>query len=170
VFHTPAAQQQEVRGTLLLRNVAFEKHALVRFTLDGWQTTSEVSARYVTSLASLPTTVLAGSSGHGGSGAGSVGPRTMGDAAANVGVGYDRFAFTVNLADYGDRLADRTLICAVMYRAAGNEWWDNNAGANYRVGFRRSVGGGASSSTSAGSLERKNLKVFSHSAPGEQNN
>ncbi|KAJ7146459.1 hypothetical protein C8R44DRAFT_15325 [Mycena epipterygia] len=39
-------------GTLLARNAAFEKHLFVRFTLDGWCTTSEVGARWEASLSS----------------------------------------------------------------------------------------------------------------------
>ncbi|KAJ7485777.1 hypothetical protein FB451DRAFT_1230995 [Mycena latifolia] len=34
-----------LRGTLLARNAAFEKHLSVRFTLDAWGTAGEVRAR-----------------------------------------------------------------------------------------------------------------------------
>ena len=39
-----------VEGTVRVRNIAFEKWIAVRFTLDKWQTTSEVTARYKESL------------------------------------------------------------------------------------------------------------------------
>ena len=35
-----------VEGVVRVRNLAFEKWLAVRFTLDKWQTTSEVTARY----------------------------------------------------------------------------------------------------------------------------
>ena len=39
-----------VEGVVRVRNIAFEKWIAVRFTLDKWQTTSEVTARYKESL------------------------------------------------------------------------------------------------------------------------
>ena len=41
-------------GSVLVRNVAYNKTVAIRFTLDDWQTTSEVTAHYVSSLPSLP--------------------------------------------------------------------------------------------------------------------
>ncbi|KAJ7090424.1 putative phosphatase regulatory subunit-domain-containing protein [Mycena belliarum] len=39
-----------VHGEVAVRNLAFDKWVAVRFTLDAWQTTSEVTARYARSL------------------------------------------------------------------------------------------------------------------------
>ena len=39
-----------VKGTVRVRNIAFGKWIAVRFTLDKWQTTSEVTARYKESI------------------------------------------------------------------------------------------------------------------------
>lgn len=36
-------------GSVLVRNVAFQKEVTLRFTLDGWTTVSEVAARYASS-------------------------------------------------------------------------------------------------------------------------
>ena len=39
-----------VEGVVRVRNIAFEKWIAVCFTLDKWQTTTEVTARYKESL------------------------------------------------------------------------------------------------------------------------
>ncbi len=47
-------------------------------------------------------------------------------------------SFTIRLEDYETKLADRTLYLVVRYNpGSGGEYWDNNDGANYRVGFKR---------------------------------
>ena len=49
-------------------------------------------------------------------------------------------SFTIRLEDYEAKLAERTLYLVVRYNpGCGGEWWDNNDGANYRVGFRRAA-------------------------------
>jgi len=42
--------QRTVTGSVRVRNIAYEKWLAVRFTLDWWQTTSEVTARYDRSI------------------------------------------------------------------------------------------------------------------------
>lgn len=42
--------QRTVTGSVRVRNIAYEKWLAVRFTLDWWQTTSEVTARYDKSI------------------------------------------------------------------------------------------------------------------------
>ncbi|KAJ7221551.1 carbohydrate-binding module family 21 protein [Mycena pura] len=48
-----AADRTSVAGTVAVRNLAFDKWVAVRFTLDNWQTTSEVAARYSHSLGAV---------------------------------------------------------------------------------------------------------------------
>ncbi|PIL31271.1 hypothetical protein GSI_05969 [Ganoderma sinense ZZ0214-1] len=134
----PRTRPPTLRGTVLVRNIAFEKVVAVRFTLDDWQTTSEVMCKHVVSLPGLPPPFPR--------------PRTLGDVAGNIatgqpaeddhkegsGLAWDRFSFTIRLEDYESKLSERTLFLVVRYNpGGGGEWWDNNDGANYRTGFRR---------------------------------
>ena len=89
-----------VEGIVRVRNIAFEKWIAVRFTLDKWQTTSEVTARYKESI-----------------------PNGT----------FDRFIFSIKLADVLSRAEEKTLFLAVRYSVAGREIWDNNGGQNYQV-------------------------------------
>jgi hypothetical protein len=41
---------RNVDGTVLVRNIAFEKWVAVRFTYDWWQPTSEFTAKYASSF------------------------------------------------------------------------------------------------------------------------
>jgi len=36
-----------------------------------------------------------------------------------------------------DRLHEKVLLLAAKFVAGGEEWWDNNRGRNYGVGFKR---------------------------------
>ncbi|KIM88242.1 carbohydrate-binding module family 21 protein [Piloderma croceum F 1598] len=97
-------------GIILVLNVAYEKHVAVRFTLDEWQTTIEVRARYVVSVQCLPWEMTHN--------------QTLGDAIG---------------------LQERVLWFVGRYTATGDgggEWWDNNSGLNYRVGFKVAAGKG----------------------------
>ncbi|KAG6375891.1 putative phosphatase regulatory subunit-domain-containing protein [Boletus reticuloceps] len=42
--------QRTITGNVRVRNIAYEKWLAIRFTLDSWQTTSEVTARYDKSI------------------------------------------------------------------------------------------------------------------------
>jgi hypothetical protein len=116
-------QPPSLVGTLVVRNVTYEKYVAVRFTLDDWQTTSEVCARHITTV--LPLDLPS---------------RTLGDAAGVIASKdmWDRFAFTIKLEDYAQKLHERVLWLVARFSTGfgGAEWWDNNNGKNYRVGFK----------------------------------
>lgn len=111
-------------GTLLVRNLAYEKMVAVRFTLDDWQTTSEVSARHLTSLHAFPLSYLVPNS----------------QPVHPTAPQWDRFGFTIRLEDYAANLAKRTLFLVARYIAHPSsgplESWDNNSGQNYKVVFK----------------------------------
>lgn len=98
-----------LRGTVLVRNVAFQKWVAVRFTMDHWQTVSEVSGTHVNHLP----------------------PTTTG------GTGWDRFSFAIKLEDFKRKLDERELLLCIRFSVEGKEWWDANDGNNYRFGFKR---------------------------------
>ncbi|KAG8689339.1 hypothetical protein FRC11_003072, partial [Ceratobasidium sp. 423] len=109
----PPIRPPRLHGTVLVRNVAFAKSIVVRYTTDNWETASEINATY---NSSLPPGIVPGS----------------------IDVPWDKFTFTIKLDDIERSLPDRTLFCVVKYDAHGvGEWWDNNQGQNYRVEFER---------------------------------
>ena len=135
---TSLTTKPSLTGSILVRNLAFEKHVAIRFTLDDWQTVSEVGAHYVNSLSLLPSEILPLSSSP-----------SPADPSSCRERGWDRFTFTIRLEDHVYSLSTRTLWLAARYRidsmypvpgssqyGPGGEWWDNNGGRNYRVGFR----------------------------------
>lgn len=90
-----------VLGRVRLRNIAYVKTLVVRFTFDSWQTTSEVVGHYHDSPS----------------------------------WDFDRFSFTIKLDDLLARIEEKTLVLAVRYSVAGQDFWDNNSGQNYIVKF-----------------------------------
>ena len=122
----PPARPPVLRGTILVRNIVFEKNVGVRFTLDEWTTVSEVLATYTGPVG--PTEALAGTN-HG---------KTVGDLIGSTAAnGWDRFNFSIKLEDYEAYLRQRTLFLVTRYSAPGvGDFWDNNSGGNYRITFR----------------------------------
>jgi hypothetical protein len=122
----PPARPPVLRGTILVRNIAFEKHVGVRFTLDDWTTVSEVLSTYTGPVAAMETLV------------GTNQGKTVGDLiGSSVASGWDRFNFAVKLEDYEAYLCQRTLFLVIRYSAPGvGEFWDNNSDQNYRITFR----------------------------------
>jgi hypothetical protein len=115
-----------LKGTLLVRNLAYEKIVAVRFTLDEWHTTSEVAAHHTQSLPALPTTIFKPGSGlrcfSSSSSSTSQSPAVSSSPLATAASksdaappAWDRFAFTVRLEDYAHTLEQRTMWLAVRY-------------------------------------------------------
>ncbi|OCF46087.1 hypothetical protein I317_00177 [Kwoniella heveanensis CBS 569] len=100
-----------LRGSALVRNVSFQKWVAVRFTLDHWQTVSEVSGTHVCHI----------------------------PAATSGDEGWDRFSFTIKLDDYKRKLDERQLILCIHYSVDGHDWWDSNDGMNYNFTFKKPV-------------------------------
>lgn len=102
-----SADQKTLLGSIAVANLAFQKQVVCRFTLDYWKTTSEVTAEY----------------GH------EIRPRQS-------PLGHDRFTFSVKLADTAN-LESKTLFFCIRYSVGGEEYWDNNHGANFQVDFKK---------------------------------
>lgn len=148
----PPSRPPILRGTALVRNISFEKQVGVRFTLDNWTTVSEVIGTYAGGV--THSEALAGISATG----------TVGDLVGALAAGpadpWDRFTFTIRLEDYEARLLERTLFLVARYTVQGQgEWWDNNSGANYRVGFRSRPSSAASDSSPATNARKRGVSV-----------
>ncbi|KAG6916862.1 hypothetical protein DXG01_004843 [Tephrocybe rancida] len=138
--HLESIQMGEgsLRGTLLVRNVSYEKRVAVRFTLDGWDTTSEVSAAYVSSLPALPPALHVPGSGLHAPPSPSPSTDTHTASKNEVPPAWDRFSFSLPLPpSSATPLSARTLFLVARFSTPAAEWWDNNAGSNYRVCFCR---------------------------------
>ena len=98
-------------GTILVRNLAFEKSVSVRYTVDGWATAGDLDAEYLATV----------SQQHG------------------EFYGVDRFGFELDLNEEMElgTATDVKFECAINYVVAGQSYWDNNGGENYRVQLRR---------------------------------
>ena len=91
--------KRDVNIGVLVRNISFNKSIVVRFTLDNWQTTSEVAGKHVESVWSDP---------------------------ANRGKGapdMDRFACIVKIGDFGGRIKQKTMLAAVRFDSDGHSMW-----------------------------------------------
>lgn len=102
---------RSVKGTVRVRNIAFEKWVAVRFTLDDWVTVNEVSADYSES-------VKDGES-----------DRFTFSIKLNELLNWPRGAGSHET---------KTMFLCLRYRTGGNaEFWDNNDGLNYQLDFRK---------------------------------
>ncbi|KAI4125479.1 MAG: hypothetical protein LQ347_005369, partial [Umbilicaria vellea] len=102
-----SADNKNLVGAVAVANISFHKLVVARFTLDYWKTTSEVVAEYNNDVRRKQTTD-----------------------------GYDRFNFTIKLADLAN-LEDKTMFFCVRYNVNGQEFWDNNDSVNFQVDFTK---------------------------------
>lgn len=122
-------------GRVAVANLSFNKTIVARFTLDYWKTTSEVVAEYSNDV-----------------------------RRPQENDGYDRFNFSIKLADQAN-LEAKTMFFCVKYCVNGTEYWDNNNNTNFQVDFRKKAkpqngkkGMQGAASRPANSLPRSNKK------------
>lgn len=97
--------QKTLQGVVAVRNVAFHKSVICRFTFDNWKTTSNVDAAY-----------------------------SDGIVLEKAPSGYDFFVFGIQLSDILHLESKIAHLC-VRYIVNGQEYWDNNSGRNFQVCF-----------------------------------
>ena len=102
-----STDKKNLIGTVAVANLSFQKHVVARFTFDYWQTVSEVNADYSSDVRR----------------------RERED-------GIDRFVFKIKLAEQAN-LEKKILFFCIRYVANGQELWDNNAGVNFQVDFKK---------------------------------
>lgn len=96
-----------LKGDVIVRNLAFHKLVVARFTLDYWKTTSEVVAEYNNDV-----------------------------RKTQAADGCDLFTFRIKLEDQAN-LENKTLFFCVKYSVNGQNYWDNNNSVNYQVDFSK---------------------------------
>jgi len=102
-----SADKKNLMGAVSVRNLAFHKLVVARFTLDYWKTTSEVVADFNNDVRRKQTDD-----------------------------GYDPFIFSIKLEDQNN-LEYKTLFFCVKYTVNGQEYWDNNNSVNYQIDFSK---------------------------------
>ena len=96
-----------LQGDVVVRNLAFHKLVVARFTLDYWKTTSEVLAEYNNDV-----------------------------RVKQTAQGCDLFTFRIKLEDQAN-LENKTMFFCVRYSVNGQDYWDNNNSVNYQVDFSK---------------------------------
>ncbi|KAG8872038.1 hypothetical protein FRB97_008071 [Tulasnella sp. 331] len=146
MLELPQTSPPELRGSILVRNLAAEKLVTVRFTFDYWETAEQVLSTFSESLESLPPPfcssepptpqIPAPSDRSTVPGGFPIAP------LAPVPNSWDRFSFTIKLEDEHS-IAKKKLFLVVKYILPSQpgwedvmEWWDNNDGKEYAVSFK----------------------------------
>lgn len=106
-----SSERNALVGQILVKNIAYHKIVVVRFTFDHWRTISETNAFYETRL---------------------------NDGTTPKDHKYDRFTFSIKLQDFTNVFStSQCMDFCVRYNVADQEFWDNNFGNNYRVSFSK---------------------------------
>jgi hypothetical protein len=103
------SKYMELVGSIAVSNIVFHKIVTVRYTLDNWNTVSDIHANF-----------------------------SPGFLETDRAHGHDLFKFKISLADQ-ENLDAKALIFCVRYSVNGEEYWDNNNSANFQVNFRETV-------------------------------
>ncbi|MCO5552379.1 hypothetical protein L7F22_005890 [Adiantum nelumboides] len=101
---------RSVKGTVRVRNISFEKWVAVRYTLDHWTTTGEVSAEHAESI-------------QGGNA-----DRFTFSIKLNELLNWPRGS---------PAHETKSMFLCIRYTVSGAEHWDNNEGHNYQLDFRK---------------------------------
>lgn len=96
-----------LEGDVVVRNLAFHKLVVARFTLDYWKTTSEIIADYNNDVRKKQATPDC-----------------------------DLFTFRIKLEDQAN-LENKTMFFCIRYSVNGQDYWDNNNSVNYQVDFSK---------------------------------
>ncbi|BFZ54837.1 hypothetical protein PYCC9005_001874 [Savitreella phatthalungensis] len=102
-----STDKKSLIGRVAVRNLSFEKHVRVRYTMDYWRTTSESGAEFTSDVRK----------------------KQRED-------GFDRFLFNIKIDDFTG-VTDKTMFFCVRYVVGGQEYWDSNGGMNFRVEFHQ---------------------------------
>ncbi|KAJ1569878.1 hypothetical protein HK096_011281 [Nowakowskiella sp. JEL0078] len=101
-------QGDSLIGGVIVRNYDFHKAVLLRYSIDGWATSSDVQAVFCNSIKNV----------------------------SNDPYGLDRFTFSLVLPDVfgeSDVAFSKSICYAVQYSVASRTYWDNNHGENYSI-------------------------------------
>jgi hypothetical protein len=97
-------------GSILVKNIAYEKNVTIRYSLDQWQSFHDINAQWKCSEEEF---LLGGPS---------------------LEKGLDRFEFKVDLSQEMKRdVTPHILQFAVCYQVNGETHWDNNQNKNYHI-------------------------------------
>ena len=102
-----SSDNTELVGRIAVAKIAFHKVVIARYTLDNWETFSDVTASFNCDA-------------------------RLGSYFSR----YDHFNFTIKIADKAN-LESKALLLAVKYCVNGQEYWDNNNSANFQINFKQ---------------------------------